>query len=157
MDMFMEAKSLYVMMKMRKMSQKEAAKMLGVSQPYIANKLRLLKINEDMQSQITRSKLTERHARALLRLENDEIRWEALNRIVERGLSVAESEALVDLLRINEVPRQVGKADRLSSIDRFISSTKESLLTLSSTGICCSHKISHIGKKTTLTIIISED
>ena len=131
--------------------------MLGVSQSYIANKLRLLQISEDMQRQISLSNLTERHARALLRLENQEKRWEALNKMTEKGLSVAESEALVDVLRISEAPRKVGRADRLSSIDSFISSTKDSLTALSAMGISCSQKLSHIGRKTTLTIIISED
>ena len=156
MNMFEEAKSLTVMLKMRNLSQNELSKMLGVSKSYVANKLRLLGLGEDMQTQIITAGLTERHARALLRLNDSEQRQRALDTICERGLSVAESEALVDLLRIGEAPKMIGQADRLKGIDAFLKSTKESLATLSSLGIKATQKVTHLGAKTMITICIDE-
>lgn len=157
MDMFVEAKSLNVMMKMRKMSQNEAAKMLGVSQSYVANKLRLLQLSDIMQREITEANLSERHARALLRLKNEEERLLALNEMRERGLSVAESEALIDLMRMSEMPKMVGQADKLLHTDRLIDVIKESLDTLSALGIESSHKVSYRGNKTIVTIVINNE
>jgi ParB family chromosome partitioning protein len=84
-------------MNMRKFNQKEMAKSLGVSPSYVANKLRLLKLSEDMQERITKSGLTERHARALLCLKNEKDRRSALDIICKEKLSVASTEALVDV------------------------------------------------------------
>lgn len=156
MNMFEEAKSLTVMMKMRNLTQTELAKMLSVSQSYVANKLRLLSLCEDMQTQIIAAGLTERHARALLRLKSKEEQQKALDIICERQLSVAESEALVDLFHIGETPKTVGQADRLRCIDKFLKSTKESLTTLSSLGIKATQKVTHLGTKTMITICLDE-
>ena len=157
MDMFMEAKSLNVMMKMRKMSQNEAAKMLGVSQSYVANKLRLLQLDEGLREQIKAYNLSERHARALLRLKDSSERQKALNAICERAMSVSESEALIDFMRVDEMPKRIGRADRLSHIDKFIEASTESVRMLSSLGLNASQKVSYIGRKTAITIIIDEE
>ena len=108
MNMFEEAKSLDGMLKMRKLSQTEAAKMLGVSQSYVANKLRLLGLEEGLQEKIVAAGLTERHARALLRLKSKEDQQKALDIICARRLSVAESEALVDFMKTSELSRILG-------------------------------------------------
>lgn len=157
MNMFVEAKSLYVMMKMRKMSQNEVAKMLGVSQSYVANKLRLLKLSEDMQGQIIDSGLSERHARALLRLKSEKERGQALDKIQKRGLSVAESEALIDFMRMGVAPKQIGQADKLLHTDRLVEVIKDSLSTLSALGIENSHKVSYLGRKMIITIVINDE
>ena len=156
MNMFEEAKSLAVMMKMRSLSQSEAAKMLGVSQSYVANKLRLLKLDEQMQKQIVSAGLTERHARALLRLKSKEERQLALNQVCERRLSVAETGALVDFIRSENMPKEIGRANRLNRVDLFIDRLKDSLLSLSEIGIYATKNISYHGNKILITICIDE-
>ena len=74
MNMFDEARALSGTIKMRGISQSEMAKMLGVSQSYIANKLRLLTLDDGLKAKICESNLTERHARAILRLRDAELR-----------------------------------------------------------------------------------
>ena len=155
MNMFDEARSFAVMIKMRNLSQSELAKMLGVSQSYIANKLRLLQLDENLQEKIISAGLTERHARALLRLDEDR-REAALDEICRRGLSVTESEALVDFLRSTSAPRRIGQADRLNGIDIFLKNIKDSLDSLSSIGVSSSRKISYHGSKMLITISIDE-
>ncbi len=155
--MFEEAKALEITMKMRKMSQKEMAKSLGVSQSYVANKLRLLKLNKDMQEQITNHSLTERHARALLRLESDEDRQKILDRVCNEGLSVQRTEALIDLIKMSEQPITPGLSDRLIMIDSFIDSIKHSLENIRACGGEANSKISYQNHRLFISICIEEN
>lgn len=157
MSMFDEAKSIATMMKMRNLTQGEVAKMLGVSQSYVANKLRLLKLDESMRERIIKADLSERHARAILRLKSDEDRSKALDKICERGLSVAESEALVDMLSLTEVPTVFGKAKALLAIDAFIDSIKQSLAIIRSSGADAKSKINYENNKVYISICIDEN
>ena len=80
------------------MSQEEAARRLGRSQPAVANKLRLLRLSAACGEKLREYSLTERHARALLRLEGEEERLEALKHIGEKGLNVAAAEEYIESL-----------------------------------------------------------
>lgn len=153
MSMFDEARSLRVMMKMRGLSQGEVAKMLGTSQSYVANKLRLLGLDEELQMKIVATGLTERHARALLRLD-EELRPEALDKICERRLTVRESEALVDFMNTHNLANEIGNADRLRAIDIFLDGMKNSLASLCAIGVTSSQKTSYFGNKMVITICI---
>ncbi len=154
--MFEEARSLAVMMKMRNLSQGEVAKMLGVSQSYVANKLRLLKLDEEIQKKVIFEGLTERHARALLRLKNSDTQRAALDKICERRLSVAESEALVDLLIMSEAPPTFGRGEMLAAIDNFLDSIKRSINTIRASGAGASSKISYENSRIYISICIDE-
>lgn len=78
------------------MSQEEAAKQLGRSQPAVANKLRLLRLSPACGELLRKYELTERHARALLRLENEEDRLAALRHVGEKKLTVAAAEEYIE-------------------------------------------------------------
>ena len=153
MSMFDEARSLQIMMKMRGLSQGEVAKMLGTSQSYVANKLRLLGLDEELQMKIVATGLTERHARALLRLD-EKLRPEALDKICERRLTVRESEALVDFMNTHNLANEIGNADRLRAIDIFLDGMKNSLASLCAIGVTSSQKTSYFGNKMVITICI---
>ncbi|MEY8389322.1 ParB/RepB/Spo0J family partition protein [Oscillospiraceae bacterium 38-13] len=77
-------------------TQEEAAAQLGRSAPAVANKLRLLRLSPACQALLLEHGLTERHARALLRLEDEEERLAALRRAVERQLNVAQTEQYIE-------------------------------------------------------------
>ena len=156
MNMFDEARAIRAMMEMCAMTQDGMAKKLGVSQSYVANKLRLLKLPCELEKRIVEGGLSERHARALLRLDDPEARMTALDRICERRLNVAEAEALVDMLHDGQAPKRIGRATKLSRIDTFIDTVKQSLRTLSSLGIDAKESISYYGSKTYITISIDE-
>ena len=74
------------------MTQEDAAVKLGKSQSAIANKLRLLKLDKSVQAKISEYSLTERHARALLRLEEERERLAAVKHIAKHHLNVAQAE-----------------------------------------------------------------
>lgn len=78
------------------LTQEELANRLGKSQSSIANKLRLLKLSDEVKAAMTEKRLSERHARALLKLTDDNQRLDAVERIAEKGLSVKETEQMVE-------------------------------------------------------------
>ena len=80
------------------LTQEELADKLGKSQSTIANKVRLLKLSPKIRQMLKENHLTERHARALLRLPDERRRMRTLRLIIERGLNVAKTEELVDRL-----------------------------------------------------------
>ena len=79
-------------------SQEEAARRLGRSQSSVANRLRLLKLPENILDQLRESELTERHGRALLRLAKAELQQTALDVFVREKMSASAAEAYVDTL-----------------------------------------------------------
>ncbi len=156
MNMFEEARSLAGTMKMCKLTQGGLAKRLGVSQAYVANKLRLLTYSCDMQKRILDAGLTERHARAVLRLRNDEARASALERIIRDKLTVRESEAVVDIMFDSYMPIYTERAVSSDMISTFKGLINSSLKTLRSHGIKAREHIDFYGKKTYITISIDE-
>ena len=84
------------MMKARGITQNKLADFLGVSQPYIANKLRLLGFTKEQEDHITDLRLSERHARTILRLKDKSQRDTAISKCAERKMTVAMLEAIVD-------------------------------------------------------------
>ncbi|MBR2454498.1 MAG: ParB/RepB/Spo0J family partition protein [Clostridia bacterium] len=106
-DYFEEAEALAILVSDYHMGQDELCKKLGKAQSTISNKLRLLKLSDEMRYQISRAGLSERHARALLSLTDEVQRARALSIIIDRHLTVSESEQLIDqMIRKNEAPKK---------------------------------------------------
>jgi len=91
-----EAKGYYQLISEYDLTQEELAEKVGKSQSTIANKLRILKLPESVKGIISREKLTERHARCLLKLPTEELQIRAVHTIVQKKLNVKESEKLVE-------------------------------------------------------------
>lgn len=97
-DFIEEAVGINRLIRMFGMSQEEAARRIGKSQSAVANKLRLLKLPQDILDSLRSNGLTERHGRALLRLPRAEEQRAALEFIIENGLTVAATDAYIDAL-----------------------------------------------------------
>ena len=95
-SMFEEAASIQSLISLTGMTQEACAKKLSVSQSYVANKLRLLRLSDGEQEKIEENGLTERHARALLRLEDEEERGEELSIIIKREMNVSRTEEYIE-------------------------------------------------------------
>lgn len=121
-------------------SQSEAAARLGISQSGLSNKLRLLKLSDSIKERVSSARLTERHARALLRLPEEE-REQALDRIIAEGLTVSQTEEYISSLLTPEekpAPASHGEPVRKSAIGDvrlFSNSLSKLLSTLQSSGI----------------------
>ena len=95
-DCMEEARAIAGLIESTGMTQQEAARRLGKSQPAVANKLRLLRLPGWVQEIVEEGQLSERHARALLRLEREEDLRRVLDQVRRRNLTVEQTEALVD-------------------------------------------------------------
>ncbi len=106
-DYFEEAVALERLMVDHGLSQEDIAKKLGKSPSTLSNKLRLLRLPEELRDKITYAGLTERHARALLSLPDNTTRARVLDIVIERHLTVAETEQLVkDVHRRKKEPKK---------------------------------------------------
>lgn len=97
-SIFEEAEGINRLIECCGFSRLEAAEQLGIAQSTLSNKLRLLKLTEAERQRITDARLTERHARALLRIDDPHARTEALDHILAKGLTVSEAEAYIEEL-----------------------------------------------------------
>ena len=93
---FEEAEGIALLIHEFGMTQSQAAERLGKQQSTIANKLRLLRFSEKERILLCQYSLSERHARALLRIEDDVTRFKLLREVGEKELTVARTEALVE-------------------------------------------------------------
>lgn len=94
-NIFEEAEAIHRLIDEWGITQFEVAQRLGKAQSTIANKLRLLRLNEEQRRRILASQLTERHARALLRIDDERARDDALNEIIAQQMTVVEAEDYV--------------------------------------------------------------
>ncbi|MBO5945273.1 MAG: hypothetical protein J6Q69_01575 [Clostridia bacterium] len=156
MDMFDEAMTIAGMIKMMNLTQKEAARQLGVSQSYVANKVRLLTFSDGARDAIRRAGLSERHARCLLRVKDEDKLYECIKRAHDEGLTVERCEAMVDIAVEAEVPRLLGRAPRNERIDRFLEFLSASLESLASVGISAHKEVGIYKNRRYITIRIDE-
>ena len=92
-DFFEEALGLQRLTDLYGMTQQQAAEKVGKTQSSVANKLRLLKLSPEVIALVREHGLTERHARALLRIAGPDAQYRAAQEIARRGLNVEQTEA----------------------------------------------------------------
>ncbi len=134
-DCWEEAEGIERLMRLYGLRQEEIAARLGKSPSAVANKLRLLKHSPAVRAALREHGLSERHARALLKLPEEAQRLEAVARIVSRDLTVARTEALVEeMLARSPKPRPRRKL-LLKDLRLFLNSLDRHLETLRQAGI----------------------
>jgi len=103
-----EAHAYRQLMQLAGLTQEELAAMVGKKRPTVANSLRLLSLTAEVQGMVLEGKLSAGHAKVLLSLEGKE-QVKAALQVVEEGLSVRETERLVQSLMKKKVPRGTTK------------------------------------------------
>lgn len=136
-DFIEEALGISQLIRMFGMSQEEAARRIGKSQSAVANKLRLLKLPSDVLESLRQNGLTERHGRALLRLETPAEQREALAYILSRDLNVAATDAYIErLLEAKAAPEsEQQKTFILKDVRVFLNTISHSLDLMKQGGI----------------------
>jgi len=126
-----EARSYKNLLDKGYLTQEQLAKKMGLSQPAIANKLRLLNLDEEVQQALLEEKISERHARTLLSLKSKEEQREWLHRIINERLTVRQLD--LELKKsgkiTNEIPiekiEEIKKEEPKSNISPFTTSTSD--------------------------------
>lgn len=111
-----EARAYRNIMEKYGISQLALSEKLGKNQSTISNKIRLLSLPDDIQELLVSNKLTERHARALLKIEDNRIRKVVIDKVIKHGFNVKQTEKLVDdyLLQKEQQEREHNKVRHIS-------------------------------------------
>lgn len=158
-DFIEEAQGLAQLMRLYGLSQEQAAARVGKSQSAVANKLRLLKHPPAVLEALRANGLSERHARALLRLEGEQARMDALEEIIRRKLNVAATEQYIDRLLEQQkrpepmVRRALGKF-LLRDVRLFLNTVEHNLDLIKNAGICAAKTQEETDQEIVLTIRI---
>lgn len=131
-----EAKAYERLLEIHQLTQEALAQRLGKSQSTIANKMRLLKLPDSVQNAIMTKKITERHARALIILKDEEKQDLLLNEIIEKQLNVKQTEERIEKM-MSETPKK--KKPKLKGVNKdmriAMNTIRQSLNMVSDTGI----------------------
>ncbi len=135
MTMFEQARAIKALISMKGKTQSELAEMMGTSQSYIANKLRLLYLSEEEEKRIVSYGLSERHARGLLRIKDRTARLSMIEKIHDMKLPVAASDALIDAELAYEEPIKIRALSKYEGVVRFEQILRDSIRTLGTLGV----------------------
>ena len=155
-DYIEEAEGLARLMRLYGLSQEQAAQRVGKSQSAVANKLRLLRHSPQVLALLRENQLSERHARALLRLPEEEDRLAVLQTVIRQQLNVAKTEAYIDayLAKKNaqEPPKRGIRKLIVRDVRLFLNSVNHSLELVRSAGIQAETKQEETDREIVLTI-----
>lgn len=135
-DFWEEALALRRLLDTFHLSQEEAARRVGKSQSAVANKLRLLRLPPEVLARLRAGGFTERHARALLKLEGSPLLEQAVDLLEAEQLTVAQTEALVESL-LSPAPDAPRKKPLfvLKDVRLFLNTLKRSMELMRSAGV----------------------
>ena len=148
-DFVEEAQGISALVEQWNMSQEQVAKLLGKSQSGIANKLRLLRHSPPVLEALRQADLTERHARALLKLPSEPTKLQAIAVIARQNMSVARTEQYIDSLLSTE-----DATGAKVNISAFLSYLNQSLARIQMSGISAISERRETEKQIVLTITI---
>lgn len=125
-------------------TQQEIAEKMGKNQSTVANKLRLLKLPDDIKKDLLEYNLTERHGRSLLKLADDDLKRKILEKVIKNELNVNKTEALVnDILddltkkEDNEIKQNIKS---IINIRIYLNTIKKAFSAIKDTGIKAEYK-----------------
>lgn len=154
-DVWEEAAALRRLIDRFGLSQEEAGRKVGMSQSAVANKLRLLKLPPDLIEQLRAEGLTERHARALLRLPTPQLQRTALEHIARCQLNVAQTERYIaKLCQQSTKPKKAVPIYRTKDVRLFLNTIRRSLSIMQSAGVNATCGRDETDREITLTIHI---
>ena len=139
-DFIEEAEGLRSLIRTYGMSQEEAARCISKSQSAVANKLRILKLPPELLAKLRAAGLTERHARALLRLEDPEAQAKALEAIIAGDLTVAKTEEYIEGLLRRDAEKEQKKKRKapvvvLKDVRIFLNTVTRGLSMMNRSGV----------------------
>jgi len=152
-DFVEEAMGISRLIRTQNLSQEQAARMLGKSQSAVANKLRLLRHSPEVLAAIKRAGLTERHARALLKLKTEPEKLRAIGVIDSLSMSVSRTEQYIDGLL---TPDRKNGPVRVN-LGGFLNNLSQNLARIQSAGIPAVSERRETESQIVLTITIPKE
>ena len=134
-NFFEEALAISHLMNTFGLTQQQISKKLGKSQSALSNKLRLLRLPADVRYFIEKEGLTERHARALLAIDNEKDMWTTLNVIKSRHLNVEQTEAYIASITNKEIKHKQTVIKVFKDIRIFVNTVNKAIETMKQSGI----------------------
>lgn len=150
------------LIKVHNMTQEQLAKELGIRQSTIANKIRLLRLSQSIKDEIIKNNLTERHARALLRLPDEESRKNILDTVIHKNMNVATADDLIHTYLIktdgsDEPQETIAKIKRLYSDWRLLNNSIKSLIEkMRDGGSTVEYNVEDLGDKMQIVILMNK-
>lgn len=136
-DFWDEAEAIARLITRYQLSQEQAAKKIGKSQSAVANKLRLLRLSDSVRQKLQETQLTERHARALLRLSDEQEQLRAIAVIDKRNMNVAQTEEYIEQLlhQVQTVPPKGRATYIIKDVRLFLNSIHRGLDMMKQAGV----------------------
>lgn len=158
-NFFEEAEAISVLIQEYGMTQEDAAIRLGMAQSTIANKLRLLKLSSIEKKMIISNNLSERHARALLKVNSEEKRSQVLTYIIDNNLTVNAAEKYISSLETEEKIKASYKkrSPVLRDVKLFFNTVDKAVNVMKLAGVDAQVKKKHHDGLIEYTILIPED
>lgn len=130
-----EAIAYQKLIDLHQLTQESLAQRLGKSQSTIANKIRLLQLGEAARQALLERKITERHGRALLALQDEEIQIRLLKEIVEKELNVKQTEARIALYLEASKPKKTKRLSFSKDVRLALNTIRQSVDMVNGSGI----------------------
>ena len=132
-----EAEGYEQLMDQFHLTQEAMAARVGKKQSTIANKLRLLRLSGEIRKLLVEKELSERHARALLKLDDDAKRMEALQVIIQRGYSVRQTDEYIAKLIADKQQEKKKRLVIVNDVRIYLNSIKQVVNAIKDVGIPC--------------------
>lgn len=130
-----EAVAYQRLIELHSLTQESLAQRLGKSQSTIANKLRLLVLPEQVKQALMERKITERHARALLSLDSEELQLKVLDDVLKYDWNVKQTEAKIASLKNTEKPKKAKRISFTKDVRLALNTIRQSIEMVSSSGL----------------------
>ena len=136
-NFFEQARAIYKLIESFGYTQEQTARRLSVSQSYIANKLRILKLTKEEQDIIIEYGLTERHARSFIRIADEQERKNTLATVIKRAMNVSATDKYIDKLLLKDEGRGVKPRNTIifKDIRLFLNTIDKAVDTVVQSGI----------------------
>ena len=131
---FEEAEAIEKLINEYNMSREDVCRKLSIAPSTLSNKLRILKFPEEMRFKLSKAGLTERHARALLALEDDNQRARALSIVIDRHLNVSETERMIEQM-LHRNTKQRSNIRGIRDVRLFINTLNHAVDTIRRAGV----------------------
>ena len=149
-DFVEEARGISRLMELCSLSQEQAARMLGISQSAVANKLRILRHSPEVLQALREGGLTERHARALLKVPREEQKLPVIATAVQLGFSVSRLEKYIE----DRFGQKEKESAHKANVGLFLNNLSQSLARIQLSGVPAVSKRLETDREIVLTITI---